>query len=115
GRLGPMDVLDDERDGALAGTPLERLPNRPEDVLRRNCRKRTVELVLGVGFAEDLDQRPVGDALAVRETAAREHRRLVTKHRRQLAGKPRLADSRRTEDGDEVASPARDRPVERAA
>ena len=37
GRLGPVDVLDDERDRSLSGAPLERLPDRPEDVL---CRYR---------------------------------------------------------------------------
>ncbi len=104
GRLGPMDVLDDERDRLLACATLERLPDRPEDVLRCDFRKRGGELVLGVGLAEDLDEWPVGDALAIGEAATGQDARLVGQHRDELEGKPRLADPRRPEDGDEPAA-----------
>ena len=67
-------------------------------------RKRGGELVLGVGLAEDLDEWPVGDALAIGEAATRQDARLVRQHRDELEGKPRLADPRRPEDGDEPAS-----------
>jgi len=111
-RLGPMDVLDDEGKRSLSGASLERFPDRPEDVLRRNRRERLRELVLGTPFAEYLDQRPVRDALSVGKTAAGEHARAAREQGGQLAGKPRLPDPRRAEDGDEFALALRDRPVE---
>ena len=69
-RLGPVDVVDDENQRPLARTPLERLPDRPEDLLRRLPTRARRRARLGARLAEDLDERPVGDAFAVREAAA---------------------------------------------
>jgi hypothetical protein len=55
-RFSPVDVLDDERQRTLARAPLERLPDRPEDLLRRAGRECRLKLVLGTRLAEDLDE-----------------------------------------------------------
>ena len=52
--LGPVDVLDDECEGALSGAPLECFPNRPEDLFRRTSRECLGKLVLGAYLSEDL-------------------------------------------------------------
>ncbi len=62
--------------GRAPSALLERLAHCPEDLLRPPGGERRLELVLGPGFAEDLDERPVGDPLAVREAAAGEDGRL---------------------------------------
>ena len=94
-RLGPVDVLDDERHRPLASPSLECLPDRPEDVFRSGRREGRGKLVLGARFAEDLDQRPVRDSLAVGQAAAGEDGCLAVQQSGQLAGEPRLADPRR--------------------
>jgi hypothetical protein len=76
-RLGPVDVLHDENHRPLARTPLERLPSGPENLLRGSCGEHVLKLVLGPRLAKDLNERPVGDALAVREAAAGKDSRLV--------------------------------------
>src|SRR4051812_33701939 len=104
-RLGPVDVLHDECQRPLACTALERLPGRPEDLLRRSCGEHALELVLGPRLAEDLDERPVGDALAIRETTAGKDNRFIGQSGGNLAGQPRLADARRTDHGYPAATP----------
>ena len=54
--------------------------------------------------AEDLPERPVGDALAVGQAAADEDVGLAAQSRRELAGEARLADARRAEHRDEPAA-----------
>ena len=85
-RLGPVDVVDHERQRSFARTPLESFPDGPEDVLRRNAGERVGEFIVGIRFAEDLDQRPVGDAVAIGKASPGEGARLVGEHRCELAG-----------------------------
>ncbi len=59
-------------------------------------------LLLG-GGAHDLRDRQVGGALAVRRAASDEHLRLVVDDRQKLACEPRLADTRLSDDRDDVA------------
>jgi hypothetical protein len=113
-RLRPVDVLDDENERLLTGAPLERLPHRPEDLLGSSLGQHLGELLFGACFTEDLDERPVGDPLAVRKAAARE-RRCVVEPRDELPREPRLADARRPGRGDEAAATLADRPVEAPA
>src|SRR5207244_9513443 len=59
--------------------------------------------------ADDLHERPEGDAVAVRETAARNGPGFVTNVVGELGRESRLADSRWADDGDEAARPIGDR------
>ena len=85
GRLRPVDVLHHECEWSLAGALLERLAHRPEHVLRRVDRERRLQLPLRPGLAEDLDERQVRDALAVRQAPAGEHGGVAGEHCGDLA------------------------------
>ncbi len=74
-----------------------------------NCR---APLVIGVRLPEDLRERPVRDALAVRKAAPDEHVGVVLERRRHFAREPRLADPGWPERRDEAARSGRQRLVE---
>src|SRR5205807_1602740 len=66
-------------------------------------------------FANYLPERPVGDPVAVGETAPIEVASLPLDRTEELRRDPRLADTRLAEDRDEAAAPALDRRRELAA
>ena len=67
---------------------------------------------LEVEVAHDLDERPVGDSVAVRQTAAFEHERVRAGGRDQLGGEAGLADARLADDRDDPAGAVGDGPLE---
>ena len=77
-RLGPVDVLDDERQRPLAARAARVTCRRSRKTssgrLGRRARPR---VLLGIGGGEDLAQRPVADPLAVGKTPSRENDRVV--------------------------------------
>ena len=78
---------------AAAGASLDP-PRRLEDALAHGLAVRLAgEDLVEIQPADDLDERPVGDALAVRKAAPFEHEDVVADVGDQLAGEPRLADS----------------------
>ena len=72
--------------GAARARVLERLAYRPEDSPPALPRRRAAVQARPrhLGLTEDLDERPVGDALAVGKASADEHARLARERRRQL-------------------------------
>ncbi len=62
---------------------------------------------------DDLGQRPIGDALAIGQTAAAQDRDILGKVARELPYEPRLSHTRVAENGDQVAGPVADRIVGR--
>ncbi len=112
-RLRPVDVFEDEGQRMLARPLLQPLSHRPRDVLRPPGRERIRPRVFRVRMPIDLRERPVGDALAVRETPPDEHVCLSSERRGDLASKPRLADSRRSERRHEAARAIREGAGER--
>ncbi len=64
------------------------------------------------GLVEDLTERRVGDALAVRQAASDQHLSPALKQPPKLASEARLADARRPDHGDGGACPFRDHRVE---
>jgi hypothetical protein len=89
--LGPLEIVEHDHERLLASKRLEQFPHRPGDFLRRGAAlgladriERSVDDPPGLGLAleeldeslliaqllENLDQRPVGDSLAVREAAS---------------------------------------------
>ena len=109
-RLGPVDVVEDADDRRRL---LEQLAERPRDLVRR---RRLIGLAeqrrnggrrarVGGTPAElqhDFDERPVRDPFAVREAAPSDDSDVVER-RDELGGEPRLADSRGTKNGEEMA------------
>ena len=136
GGLGPVDVIEGGDERAAACERLEEPAHGPLDVHlgrarpgpsrgRRDTRRHRLRLgiareeVFDLGHAggsrqvvHDLDQRPVGDALAVRKAAADDHRRLRLDSGDELLEDPGLADPRGACDGDEHAAAAVDGPAE---
>ena len=136
GGLGPVDVVEGGDERAAACERLEEPAHGPLDVhlgrarpgpsrCRRDARRHRLRLgvareeVFDLGHAggprqvvHDLDQRPVGDALAVRKAAADDHRRLRLDSGDELLEDPGLADPRGACDGDEHAAAAVDGPAE---
>ena len=82
---------------------------------RRDHRR---ELLAGVqslrarDLPDDLGQRPIGDALAIGQTAAAQDRDILGKAARELPHEPRLSHTRVAENGDQVAGPIADRVAE---
>ena len=141
-RLGPVDVVEDDDQRPLRGERLEQLPDGPEDLLRRSAaaepdrggdavgdhsprpaatrpapqpleRLLVVECVVEPGGRlEDRPDRPVGDALAVRNAPSREGARAV-RGRDELTHQPGLADPGGAEHGYELAALLRDGPLVR--
>ncbi len=120
GRLGPVDVVEDEEDGLRPRERLEQPPDSPVRLAER-CglcafgergepgehqfgvqlgRERTLRL----GPAKRAEQRQEGGALAVGDAAGDEHRRARFLAQRQLAGEPGLADPRLADDRDHAAA-----------
>ncbi len=87
-RLRPVDVVDDSASGRSRARCSNALRTDQKIVLRRGRREGGAKLDLRAGRAEDLDERPVRDALAVREAAPREDRRLTPPAPRELVGEP---------------------------
>src|SRR5262249_26483166 len=119
-RLGPMDVVDDEHERPLAGERLAKPAEEPGDL---GCGRRRLGLergengitLLSLGrLREDLVQRPVRDAVAVREAAAPE-RRHALRPGGELGGEARLADAGRAHDDGYLGGFSVDRALQRAA
>src|SRR5579862_4011672 len=108
--LAPVNVLEQANEWRLL---LEKLAERPRDLLaarprlrlpqeRRDRRSRR-----GIGrpraeLGDDLDDRPVGDPLAIGQTAPADHPR--TEPRERLRRQPRLADAGFRDDRDQLAA-----------
>ena len=111
--LAPLDVVEDDHQRPFRRGVLQGLAERPRDLLRRCRRLRLAEqradrrrggLVRRqhVELLQHLDDRPVGDPLAVGEAAAAEDGRLDRSQ--QLRGEPRLADAGIADDRDQLAA-----------
>ena len=115
--------------GGLLGRPLSRAakPERPGHTLGNQpgllvaCEPRLdhrCELLAGVRslrarkLPDDLGQRPIGDALAIGQTAAVQDCDILGKVARELPYEPRLSHTRVAENGDQVAGPVADRVAE---
>src|SRR5205823_11718078 len=90
GLLAPLDVVEQADDGLLGRLRLEQLAESPRDLVRRSggtgLPEHDFERASGdvvrqdvcpADLLDDLDDGPVRDALAVRETTAVHDRRLV--------------------------------------
>ncbi len=104
-RLPPVDVVEDDHERQLRGGGLERLPHRPGGLrgrgrrieLAEEHRDRPLYPLVAARLAEllqDLDHRPVRDALAVGQAASAQHAR-VFDGRKELRDESRLARRRR--------------------
>ena len=117
-RLRPVDVVEDEDERPLARARLAELSEEPGELGRRRRRlgvergEDRVALVARPREIQHLAQRPVRDAVAVREAAAPE-RRDTLRAPRQLGGEPRLADSRRADDDGDAHGGAVDGALQR--
>src|SRR6266511_838909 len=124
--LGPVDVLEDGDQRLFPRERLEETAEGPERVLSGisalSRSKRTRNLLgdlpsvllvfddpahsahrrVSRGSLDDLEHRPKGDALAVRETPARHHGRFAGQDAFELLSQPRLADPGRAENRDEM-------------
>ena len=113
--LPPLDVVEDANEWLLGRPGLEQLAERPRDLVRggghvslaehgfEGFRSRAVHERLRIwNLLDDLDDRPVGDAVSVGKAAAPDDGSSVERGH-ELRDQPRLADSGRAEDGDEMA------------
>ena len=112
--LAPLDVVEDDHERPLGRRLLQRLAKGPGDLLRR-CRRlalaeqradrRRGGLVRRqhVELLQHLDDRPVGDPLAVGEAAAADDGRLD--RGQNLRDQPRLADAGIADDRHQLAAP----------
>ena len=87
--LGPLQVVDDDHLRALDGPCLEEAAERE---LRLGRRRADHGVGLGTDGDEDLDEWPVRDPLAVRETAAAEDIGRVADALEEVGDEPGLAD-----------------------
>ena len=128
----PVQILDEQGEGRAVGGMLEHPTGRPEQLVlalgrcvepdergqwldhlvRRLERVETLaHLARGVALVdarqlvEDLADRPVRDAVAIRKASALCHRRAAGERGRQLAQQPALADTRRRHHGDQADRP----------
>ena len=119
--LAPLDVVEHDDERRLL---LEQLPERPGDLLRRRSRLRLAEQRTDrrrrgrigrerVELLDDLDDRPVGDPVPVRQTAAAHDPRLDQRQR--LRHEPGLPEARITDDRDQLTAPLRPSPPPRLA
>jgi hypothetical protein len=121
-RLGPVDILEDEHEGALPREGLEEPPDRPEGFLDPPARLGEADGCLDskgdrvhVGLSpqrapefeltHDLGERPEGDPFAVGQAASDQHGRRFFHGRAKLGAQARLADPGRAEHGDKPADP----------
>ena len=110
GRLAPVDVVEDHDERPIRGARLQELAEAPGDLLRRARRRlvaqdRRKRLALGLSRPEllhDLCHGPVADPLAVGEAPAG-HDGGALEGPEELVREPRLPDSGRPEDREEVA------------
>ena len=133
-RLCPVDVLEHEQHGPLAREHLDQPAHGPEnlfldgparagtdralDPLGDGVRVRVEQLAnaaIACHLRHDLPHRPVGDALAVGQTAAREHARLTLEQACELLRQPALADARRAEHRHQMTAPLSPGALERLA
>ena len=130
-RLRPVDVLDDDDERTLAATPLEHPANGPERLLglcravvarsRRAiradqlapARRRRAAGSTVAELRDDLGERAVGHAVAVRRAGADEHGRVGADRADRLVREPRLADPRRADDREPPRGRSRSRGGER--
>ena len=98
-RLRPLDVVEDDERPFRAG--LEQLAERERRPRRGEVPSTLVRL--GAQPEQDLDERPVGDALAVVEAAAAQHSARPPAIAEELLDEPRLADPGRPEQREQVA------------
>jgi hypothetical protein len=99
GRLGPMDVVEDEHEPPFPCEHLAELPEQPGNLGRRGWRlsiegsENRFALVTRWCLLENLPQGPVRDAVSVGEAASPQgHHALCPP--RELRHEPRLADAR---------------------
>src|SRR3954451_23788133 len=110
--LGPVDVLEEDNEGAFAGERREEPACFPEDLLAfdrtpgdrllKTLRDRPsliplAERVALSELADDLPQGPEGDALAVRDAAAHHDARAIGDQIGELLSKPGFSDPGHTE------------------
>ena len=134
GGLGPVHILEEDDERPLPRQCFEQASGRPEDLLtiaggphvanrlpeavgERPClvvigEQRSIRAG-GREFADDLAQRPEGDALAVGHAPADEDGGLFGGERGELLREPRFPDPRRAEDRDHVQRALASRPLER--
>ena len=119
-RLRPVDVVEHEQDGLLSGEGLEQPADGPVRLPeRRRLRafgqraqpsehevgvRLSLEGLLRLRPAQRSQQGQEGGAVAVREAACDEHRRLPALAERELAREARLADPGLADDGDDAAA-----------
>ena len=102
-RLGPVHVVEDEDERPLARARLAELAEEPGELGRGRRRlgvergENGVALLARSRAVENLPQRPVRDALAVREAPAPEGRDAL-RAPGQLGGEARLPDAGRADD-----------------
>ena len=98
GRLGPVEVVEDEHERLPARERLAEPPEQPRDLgggrwgLGLEGSEDRIALFAPRRVPENLAQRPVRDAVAVREAAAPE-RRDALRAADEFRGEPRLADA----------------------
>ena len=109
--LGPLQVVDHGDLRPIDCALLEQLPERDSRLGRS---RRDDALRLDPERYEHLDERPVRDALAVRETAATEDVGRVAHAFEEVGDEARLADARWAEQREELAGPIGDGILERA-
>ena len=103
--LGPLDVVEDED---LRPRRRPRLDQLAKGELRVRGRAADHLAGLDADREQDLDERPVGDVLAVVEAAAAQHVGGLAGDGEELLGQPRLADPGRPEQREHVAHALRD-------
>ena len=104
--LGPLQVVDDDHLRPLHGPGFEQPPERE---LRLGRRRADHGVGLDADRDQDLDERPVGDPLAVREAAAAQDVRRVADALEEVGDEARLADPRGAEEREEPARAVGDR------
>ena len=116
GRLGPVDVVEDGDDRGRLSRSFEQLAHRPGNLLARGRRlllaqqlldrrqrgRLEPELASGRELLQDLDHRPVGDPLAVRQAPPADDGGVLD-GAEELGCQPRLADAGRAENREELA------------
>ena len=109
GGLGPLEVVDHDDLGAFGGTCLEQPPERDPRLLGR---RRDDGFGRHSGGAEQLDERPVRDPLAVVEAPPAEDVARAADPREEVGDEAGLADTRGPEQGEEPARALGDRVLE---
>ena len=104
--LGPLQVVDDDDLRPLHSPGFEQPPERE---LRLGRRRADDGVRLDADRDQDLDERPVGDPLAVREAAAAEDVGRVADALEEVRDEARLADPGRAEQREEPARAGRRR------